>query len=128
MALFAPVPDDDAKEEEGNNNEIPLDEIIDILDECHIIDDCVTLDGAYGDFINPYAFQAKKGNNPDVLYLSQMMKVDNRDEFLKVKGPELKGLEDFGVFKYLKIKDIPYQNCSMQFGCTDKKEDPMDFF
>ena len=67
-ALFAPVTDDHVKEEEGSCDDIPLDDIIAILDERHIIDDCVTLDGVYGDFINPYAFQAKKGNNnPDIL-------------------------------------------------------------
>ena len=38
-----------------------------------------------------------------------MMRADDMDEFLKVEGPELKGLEDFGVFEYLKIKDIPYE-------------------
>ena len=65
--LFAPVPDDHVKEEEGSCDDILLDNIIAILDERHIIDDCVKLDGVYGDFINPYAFQAKKGNyNPDI--------------------------------------------------------------
>ena len=37
------------------------------------------------------------------------MRADDMDEFLKVECPELKGLEDFGVFEYLKIKDIPYE-------------------
>ena len=87
---------------EESDYEIPFNRLSEILDSQHIIDDCVTLDGTYGDFIDPYAFNAsKKGNNPDVLSRGQMMKAQDRDEFLKVEGPELKGLEDFGVFEYL---------------------------
>ena len=35
-----------------------------------------------------------------------MMKALDCDKFLEVEEPELRGLEDFGVFEYLKIKDI----------------------
>ena len=69
----------------------------------HIIDDCVTPEGTYGDFIDPLAFQAsKKGNNPDVLSRGQMIKAQDKDEFLKVEELKLRGLEDFGVFEYMK--------------------------
>ena len=57
--LFTPVPVYDAKEEEGNNDDIPLNNIITILNKRHILDDFFILDGAYSDFINSYAFQAK---------------------------------------------------------------------
>ena len=43
------------------------------------------LDGAYGDFINPYAFQAKKGNNnPDILSWSQIIRINDKDTFLQI--------------------------------------------
>ena len=88
--------------------DIPLEKVIEILDRHHVIDDMVTIEGVYGDFINPFAFQAsKKGNNPDVLSRVQMMKAQDKEEFLKSEEPELRGLEDFDMFQYMEMSDIP---------------------
>ena len=58
----------DTDEIEGEDCDIPLDKLQEILDSQHIIDDCVTLEGTFGDFIDPLAFQAsKKGKNPNIL-------------------------------------------------------------
>ena len=85
-ALLAPTPAPQ-DEQEGD---IPLDTVLEILDRHHVIDDMVTIEGTYGDFINPFAFKSsKKGNNPDVLSRVQMMKDQDKNEFLKAKEPEL---------------------------------------
>ena len=43
------------------------------------------LDGAYGDFITPYTFQAKKGNyNPDILSWSQIKRINDKDTSLQI--------------------------------------------
>ena len=54
--LFAPVPDYHSKDKKGNNDDISLNNIIVILDNRHIMDDCVMLDGSYSDFINSCVF------------------------------------------------------------------------
>jgi hypothetical protein len=105
-SLFAEVTDD--PQDDASEVDISLEEICTILDSQHIIDDCVTMDGTYGDFIDPFAFAAgSKGNNPDILTRSSMLKTEDKDEFLKVEASELRGLEDFGVFEYFPIGSIP---------------------
>lgn len=38
-----------------------------------------------------------------------MMRAEDMGNFLQVEDTELKGLEEFGVFEYLKIADIHYK-------------------
>jgi len=91
--------------------ELDLDTICSILDEGHVLRDCVTLDGQYGDFLDPFAFAAaSKANNPDVLSRSAMLRAKDRAEFLKVEVGEIEGLQDFDVFEYFSIHSIPDSN------------------
>ena len=107
-ALLAPGPPILSEGEEEEEEDIPLDRILQILDNHHIIDDIVSEEGEFNDFINPFAFRAcKKGNNPDVLSRAQMLKAQDKEKFLEAEEPELRGLEDFGVFEYMKQSDIP---------------------
>ena len=83
------------------------------MDQKHIIDDCVTIDGTYGDFIDPFAFRAAtKGNNPDVLSHDQMLWQDGHEDFLKTEVPKLQGLDGFGDLEYL--KNIRHFTCKPQ--------------
>ena len=92
-------------------DELDFQTICSILDERHVLRDCVTLDGQYGDFLDPFAFAAgSKGNNPDVLSRSAMLRATDRDEFLKVEVGEIEGLHDFDVFEYFPINSIPDDN------------------
>jgi hypothetical protein len=105
-ALFAEI--SDKTTDCDTEDDVSFEDICTLLDERHVIDDCVTFDGTYGDFLDPFAFAAAaKGNNPDVLTRSAMLKTDDCAEFLKVEEKELKGLEDFGVFEYFPISSIP---------------------
>ena len=58
-ALFANVSDTDDSITESSC-EFTFDEICDALEQKNIIDNCVTLDGTYGDFIDPFAFRARR--------------------------------------------------------------------
>ena len=90
-----------------------LDEIQTILDQKNIINDCVTINGTYDEFIDPFVFcAATKGNDQDVLSYGQMLWQSDHEEFLKTEVLGLKGLDNFGVFKYFKISDILPENCS----------------
>ena len=67
-----------------------FDEICNALEQKNIIDDCVTLGGIFGDFIDTFEFRAAtKGNNPDVLSCGQMMKTEDQADFLKAEVKEL---------------------------------------
>lgn len=86
--------------------ELTFDEIYKILDQQNIIDNCIILDldSTYVDFINQFTFRATtKGNNLDVLSCKQVMKTEDQSYFLKAEVLELKGLENFSSFKYLKL-------------------------
>ena len=51
---------------DDDGDELDFETICMILDERHIIHDCVSLDGQYGSFIDPFSFAAaSKGSNPD---------------------------------------------------------------
>ena len=105
-SLFAEI--SDTADDRDTEDDVSFNDICTILDERHVIDDCVTFDGTYGNFIDPFSFAAAtKGNNPDILTRSSMLKTEDREEFLKVEEKELKGLEDFGVFEYFPISSIP---------------------
>jgi len=92
-------------------DELDFDTICSILDERHVLRDCVTLYGQYGDFLDPFAFAAaSKGNYPDVLSRSAMLRATDRDESLKVDVGEIEGLQDFDVLEYFPINSITDDN------------------
>ena len=76
-----------------------------ILDEKHIIEDLVTYEGQYGDFIDPFTFAAS--NNPDVLTRSKMLKTDDKDDFRNSEVPGIRGLEEADVFEFKPTKTKP---------------------
>ena len=93
---------------DDEGDELDFETICKILDERRIIHDCVSLDGQYGSFIDPFSFAAaSKGSNPDSLTRSSMLRADDSEEFLKVEAGEITGLEDFDVFEYFPIGSIP---------------------
>ena len=81
--LFTNVSDTDGSTTESSC-ELTLDEIYNAHEQKNTIDDCVTFNGTYRNFINPFTFRAAtKGNNPDSLSCGQMMKTEDQPDFFQ---------------------------------------------
>ena len=64
------------------------------------------LDGILND-LDPFAFAAAADNSSDTLTQSQMLKADDRNEFVKAQVPEIEGLVEAGVFEYHFMSELP---------------------
>ena len=55
-----------------------------------------------------FAFAAtSKGNNPDILSRRDMLAAEDRSQFLAAEPGEIAGLENYGVFEYHALTDVP---------------------
>ena len=48
-------------------------------------------------------------NNPDVLSQSQMLRAEDKDQFLAAQPAEISGLHDANVFHCIEVADMPFE-------------------
>jgi len=48
-------------------------------------------------------------NKEDILTQGQMLKTEDRAKFEEAQEPEIQGLEEMGVFEYMKMQDLPHK-------------------